>query len=236
MSSYRGKAVTVQTLAHDLNCTYVLEGSVQREDKEVRLTLQLIDARNDTHVWAKDYDRRLVSAMALEREVAAAVASQLSLKFAGDAQTQGVTSDPRAYDLYLKARALEKDALASGSQVGMQQARQLLDQAVAADPQFARAYLERMSLRLQQFLNNFAQPDAVLPPAQADLAAAQRLAPSDPVVAEYAGVMAYATQDYGRALQSFEQAQAAGLADAELAQLERRAVVRHGPLPGSCSH
>jgi TolB-like protein len=216
MSTYRGKPVTVQTLSRELDCNYVLEGSMQREGSEVRLTLQLIDARNDTHVWAQDYDRKLVSAMALEREVAAAVASQLSLKFAGSAQGEALAANPIAYDFYLKARALETDALATESEPGMEQARQLLDQSIAADPQFARAYLERMSLRLQLFLNNSAQPDAMLPPAQADLAAAQRLAPSDPVVTGYAGVMAYALQDYDHALMLFEQAESVGLADPEL--------------------
>jgi TolB-like protein len=216
MSTYRGKPVAVQTLAHDLNCTYVLEGSMQREGNEVRLTLQLIDARNDTHVWARDYDRKLVSAMALEREVAAAVAEQLTLKFAGSAQGPALTSDPQAYDLYLKARALESNSLTAGSESGLEQARQLLDQSIGADPKFVRAYLERMSLRLQLFRSNFSRPDEVLPLARADLASAQRLAPADPVVTEYTGVMAYATQDYERALRLFEQAQSAGVADPEL--------------------
>jgi TolB-like protein/Tfp pilus assembly protein PilF len=216
MSTYRGKPVPVQILARDLNCTYVLEGSVQREGSEVRLTLQMIDARNDTHVWAQDYDRKLVSTMALEREVAAAVAAQLALKFSGSVHGQALASSPAAYDLYLKARATESSALAAGSAAGLEQARQLLDQSIEADPQFARAYLERMSLRLQLFLNDYSQPGEVLPPAQADLAAAQRLAPSDPAVTEYSGVMAYATKDYDHALQLFEQAEAAGLADPEL--------------------
>ncbi len=211
MSTYRGKPVTVQVLARDLNCAYVLEGSVRREGNEVRLILQLIDAHTDSHVWAQDYDRKLVSAMALEREVAAAVSSQLSVKFAGASQEQGLTAKPLAYDLYLKARAAEARALEMGSASGLDEARQLLDQAITADPQFARAYLERMSLRLQLFLNSYSSPDQVLPQAQADLAAAQRLAPADAVVTEFAGVMAYALQDYDHALQLFQSAEAAGL-------------------------
>lgn len=216
MSTYRGKAVAVHTLVHDLNCSYVLEGSVRREGNHVRLTLQLIDARNDRHVWAEDYDGKLVSAMALEREVAVTVTKQLSLRFAGPVEAEGLTSNPEAYDLYLKARTAESSALRAESPDGLKDARRLLDQAIAMDPKFVRAYLERMSLQLQQFLNNYSQAEEVLPQAQADLAAAQRLAPDDPVVTEFAGVMAYATQEYDRALQLFQTAEAAGIADPEL--------------------
>jgi len=216
MSTYRGKLPTVQTLAHDLHCAYVLEGAVRREGSEVRLTLQLIDARNDSHLWAEDYDRKLVSAMALEREVAAAVTSQLSLKFAGTVQGEGLSSNPQAYDLYLKARSAANAALAAGSLSGLQEAEGLLDQAISTDPSFARAYLERMSLRLQLFLQNYVSPEEALPRAQSDLASAQRLAPSDPVVTAFTAAMAYALQDYDHALQLFSSAEAVGLADPEL--------------------
>jgi TolB-like protein len=216
MSTYRGKPVAVETLAHDLKCTYVLEGSVAREGNEVRLTVQLIDARTDSHIWAQDFDRKLVNAMALEREVAAAVTAQLSLKFAGAIAGEGLASNPLAYDLYLKARAAESRALAAGSLAGLEEAAQLLDRAIAADPQFARAYLERMSLRLREFLDNFVPPDKVLAEAHADLAAAQRLAPSDPQTIGFSAVMEYAELDYDRALQTFEAAEAAGLADPQL--------------------
>ena len=59
-----------QTLVQHLHCTYVLEGSVRREGNLVRLTVQLIDARDDRQIWSESYDRTLGNAMALEREVA----------------------------------------------------------------------------------------------------------------------------------------------------------------------
>jgi adenylate cyclase len=216
MSTYRGKPVAVQTLAHDLGCTYVLEGSVMREGNEVRLTLQLIDARTDSHLWAQDFDRKLVNAMALEREVAAAVTAQLSVKFEGAVATEGLSSNPLAYDLYLKARAAESAALAAGSLSGLEEAAGLLDRAIDADPRFARAYLERMALHLQEFLYNYVPPAEVLPGARADLTAAERLAPSDPLTIAFAAVMDYVQLDYDRALRTFEVAEAAGLADPQL--------------------
>jgi TolB-like protein len=231
MSTYRGKPVAVETLAHDLRCTYVLEGSVAREGNEVRLTVQLIDARTDSHIWAQDFDRKLVNAMALEREVAVAVTAQLSVKFAGTIAGQGLASDPLAYDLYLKARAAESQALEAGSLAGLEGAAQLLDRAVAADPQFARAYLERMALRLQEFLGNYVPPDKVLAEARADLTVAQRLAPSDPQTMAFAAVMDYAELDYDRALQTFEAAEAAGLADPQLLNWKQQLLFAMGRYP-----
>lgn len=231
MSTYRGKPVAVETLAHDLRCTYVLEGSVAREGNEVRLTVQLIDARTDSHIWAQDFDRKLVNAMALEREVAAAVTTQLSLKFAGTIAGQGLASNPLAYDLYLKARAAESEALEDQSLAGLEAAAQLLDSAIAADPQFARAYLERMSLRLQEFLYNFVPPEEVLTKAGADLAVAQRLAPSDPQTIAFAAVMDYVQLDYDRALQTFEAAEAAGLADPQLLNWKDKLLFAMGRYP-----
>jgi TolB-like protein len=228
MSVYRGKPVLVPTLARDLNCTYVLEGSVRREGNLVRLTLQLIDARDDRQIWSESYDRTLGNAMALEREVATAVTSRLSLKLSG-VQSHASSVDPAAYDLYLKARAAERAA--AGSVAGIQNATQLLDQAIQADPNFVRAHLERMSWRLRLFLYNYALPDDVLPLAEADLAAAQRLAASDPVVIAYSAVMAYATQDYNRALDLFELAERGGVADPELLDWKRVLLFAMGRYP-----
>ncbi|MEJ0008418.1 MAG: hypothetical protein WDM77_19170 [Steroidobacteraceae bacterium] len=91
--------MTAQTLARELHCNFVLEGSMRREGNEVRLALQLIDARSDSHVWAQDFDRKLVNAMALESEVAAAVASQLSIKLGPAERAQIPGTDPRGVRL-----------------------------------------------------------------------------------------------------------------------------------------
>jgi len=211
MATYKGKAVTMQSLAADLHCHYVLEGSVRREGSQVRLSLQLIDARTDARVWGQDYDRKLVSAMALETEVAAAVASQLSLKFAG---TDTLSStDPLAYDIYLKAKAADAGARTLEDE---RAAIKLLDQAIERDPQFVRAYLARMQFRAALFHNNDVPPNEALPEEHRDLDAAQRLAPTSPTVQAYAAVFAYIERDYVRSLSLFEQAEAQGFADPDL--------------------
>jgi TolB-like protein len=231
MAVYRGKPVQVPTLAQELHCNYVLEGSVRREGNLVRLTLQLIDARDDRQIWSESYDRTLGNAMVLEREVAVAVSSRLALKLSNVAQGHVMSADPAAYDLYLQGKAAERSAFDSGSVAGIQTATQLLDQAIAADPNFVGAHLERMSLRLRLFLRNYALPDEVLPLAQEDLAAAQRLAPSDPVVVAHAAVMAFATLDYDRALRLFESAEHGGVADPDLLDWKRLLLFAMGRYP-----
>jgi TolB-like protein len=231
MATYRGKPVTVQALARDLNCTHVLEGSVRREGDEVRLTVQLIDARNDSHLWAQNYDRKLISAMALESEVATAVAKQLSQRLAPKLAGAGTTADPLAYDLYLKARAAADQAYKVGSKAGLEQAIALLDQAIQRDASFVRAYLQRMVLRTGLFHNNFVNPDEALPAAQRDLETAQRLAPTDPGVTAYAAVLAFTQLDYARALALFESAEAAGVADPEVLDWKNQLLFAMGRYP-----
>jgi TolB-like protein len=216
MDTYKSRPVTVQTLARDLNCNYVLEGSVRREGDDVRLTLLLIDALNDSHVWARDYDRKLVSAMALESEVAAAVAAQLSQRFAGAGEDSSATTDPLAYDLYLKGRTAADNARQASSAQGFLDAGQLFDRALRLAPNFVRAYLQRANLQVERFVFNYASADDTLPEAHRDLATAQHLAPADPAVIATAAVVAYAEKDYERSLALFESAEAGGLADPAL--------------------
>jgi TolB-like protein/DNA-binding winged helix-turn-helix (wHTH) protein len=105
MSAYRNRGLTVRELAKSLNCTHVLEGSVRREGTDVRVTLQLIDARTDEHVWSQSYDRKLVHAITLQAEIAAEVASRLATRLESNRNPPGAwTTDPIAHDLYLKVQ------------------------------------------------------------------------------------------------------------------------------------
>jgi tetratricopeptide (TPR) repeat protein len=216
----------MQSLAADLHCSYVLEGSVRREGNQVRLSLQLIDARSDTRVWGQDYDRKLVSAMALESEVAAAVAAQLSLRFNG---TDSLSSaNPQAYDLYLKAKVANDNAQT------LEQSRaaiRILDEAIKLDPSFVRAYLARMHFRAALFYYNEVSPDDALPEAHRDLATAQGLAPSSPIVHGYAAVLSFMERDYVEAQRLFARAEAEGLADPALLNWEENLLFAMGRYP-----
>jgi len=231
MMIYRTSPKPVTELAKELSCTHVLEGSVRREGDHVRVTLQLIDARSDDHLWSRNYDRKLVSAMTLQSEVASEVASQLSVKLAGNGQAvPPPTTDPIAFDLYLKAR-LARQGLNTGSPIeDISRTEDLLSQAIVRDPAFALAYVERATLRLvfrEKLLDTGRAPardDVVLRQARDDLATARRLIGGHPAVQGGEALLYFNEDGFvpTRALKAYEAAQAAGLNDpAVLAGLAR---------------
>jgi TolB-like protein len=175
----------VQEIARELGATHVLEGSVRREGNAVRLTLQLINARIDQHVWSHDYDRTLKSALTLESDVANEVASQLAVQLAARASSLNPpTRDPQAYDLYLKARLeMMTSVLGPGTPLEvLRKIEQLLSDALVRDPNFARAHAQRAGARGLEFVYNYDTPQHAMPLVQEDLAAAERLTPDDPEV------------------------------------------------------
>jgi TolB-like protein len=204
----------VQQIAHELGATHVLEGSVRREGDTVRLTLQLINARTDEHLWSREYDRTLKSALTLESEVANEVASQLVGQLASSASSfKPMTQDPQAYDLFLRAR-LEADLFRGINTPleALQKIEQLLDDALSRDPDFARAYAQRARTRLLEFVYGYDTPQHAGPLARKDLDAAERLAPDDPeVVFVEATYLDYIDRDPARAVAALEAAGADGL-------------------------
>jgi adenylate cyclase len=118
---------------------HVLEGSVQRSANRVRVSAQLIDARNDTHVWVEKYDRDLADVFAIQSEIAQKIADQLQAKLSPtekSAMNVRPTSDLAAYDLYLRAKELIYDSEVNPSRVRVDlfKAVQFLDETVARDP------------------------------------------------------------------------------------------------------
>jgi TolB-like protein/Tfp pilus assembly protein PilF len=144
---YASRPPNLRIVAEQLGVATVLEGSVQRADGKVRINLQLIDARNDSHLWAQNYDRDLKDVFAVQSDVAEKVADALKAKLlpAESARIANVpTQNPEAYDLYLKARyrfselqtSSSKDPVATGKD-----ATDFYQRAIAADPGFALAYV-----------------------------------------------------------------------------------------------
>jgi TolB-like protein len=130
---------TIPEIAAQLGVDGVIEGSAMREGDQVRVTVQLIDARNDDHLWAQSYDREFSSALALTREISRAVAEQIRLVLSPErerllADTRSV--DPQALDLYLSGmQHLNRITLPDA-----RKAVQLFQASIAADPNFARGY------------------------------------------------------------------------------------------------
>ena len=169
-------------IAQALKVAHVLEGSVQRSANHVRVSAQLIDARNDTHVWAEKYDRDLADVFAIQSEIAEKIADQLQAKLSPkekSAMNERPTSDMVAYDLYLRAKELLYD-----SDVNLPRRRedefkavQLLDQAVARDPAFLFAHCQLAHAHDDIYFYNFDHTETRLALAETSVRTAVRLRP-----------------------------------------------------------
>ena len=119
------------------------EGSVQRAGNKIKVTAQLIDARTDAHQWAEEYVRDLADVFAIQSEIARAIAGQLQAAISPQerAEMEDIpTRDEQAYQLYLRARAVWNDNDIITAEQMRAQALDLLKQATARDPNFARAF------------------------------------------------------------------------------------------------
>ncbi|MFQ5710095.1 MAG: hypothetical protein ACE5HO_21790, partial [bacterium] len=142
---YKNTEKDVRQISKELDAKYVVEGSVRKSGKRVRITAQLIEAREGTHLWANDYDRQLEDIFAVQDDVSQSIAHALEVTFSK--QTEEVVSasypaNVAAYDVYLKARHyIENVYLETKKEADFQHALKLAEQAVALDPEFAMGYL-----------------------------------------------------------------------------------------------
>src|SRR5947199_62663 len=143
---YRGKR-NVRQIGDTLRVSHVLEGSARRTGDRIRLNAQLIDTRTDTHVWAEEYDRNLNDLFAIQAEIAQRVAERLHAKVTASEKAsieERPTQDLVAYDFYVRAVSLIYNAqLPSQSNfVDRSEAVDLLNKAIARDPNFFLAYCQ----------------------------------------------------------------------------------------------
>jgi len=169
-------------IAQALKVAHVLEGSVQRSANRVRVSAQLIDARNDTHVWAEKYDRELADVFAIQSEIAQKIADQLQAKLSPKekaAMAERPTKDLAAYDLYLRAKELLYEGYANPSRERENdfKAVQLLDQAVARDPAFLLAHCQLAYAHDDIYNYNYDHTETRLALAETSVKAAVRLEP-----------------------------------------------------------
>jgi TolB-like protein len=133
--AFKGKEIGVPEIARKLHVAHVLEGSVRRAGKSVRITAQLIKAGTDTHLWSQTYDRKLDDIFAVQDEIAADVVKQLKVTLLG-AAPKARTTDPEAYALYLQAVQLGRPFTAEA----FQQSDALYRKVLAIDPRYAPAW------------------------------------------------------------------------------------------------
>src|SRR5438094_1311045 len=140
-----GTARNLRQIAQELGVANILEGRVQRADNRVRVSAQLLDARRDVHLWAEHYDRPLDDVFAIQSEIAKVIADQLRVRLSPQEKAaieKPPTADLAAFDLYTRAKTSMVQLVFIGAQTknNLLQAIELLNQAVARDPNFLLAY------------------------------------------------------------------------------------------------
>src|SRR5262249_14828196 len=149
----------VRQIGNELRVSHVLEGSVRRAGTHLRLNAQLIDTRTDTHVWAEQYDRDLNDLFAVQTEIAQTIAERLNAKVTSAeklAIEEKPTADLVAFDLYARANNHIWGITGGGGREDTLQVVDLLNQAVALDPSFFKAYclLARAHDELYSFVDH----------------------------------------------------------------------------------
>lgn len=137
--TYKGHAVDVRKVARDLGVRYILEGSVRRSGKRVRVAAQLIEAVTDSHIWAERYDRNVANIFSVQDEITTAVALAIEPAIANAEQQRALRRPPRslgAWEAY--QRGLWHQARFDVSENLV--ARGLFEYAAALDPTFSPAY------------------------------------------------------------------------------------------------
>ncbi|NGP54123.1 hypothetical protein [Thioalkalivibrio sp. XN8] len=139
METIAGDGLEVSEIGRRLGVSHVLEGSVRRSGERVRVTVQLIEAASDQHIWAENFDRTIDDTFTIQSEIALAIAAQLQAsldpKLRASIEARP-TDNPAAYDLYLRAR--EKLRVWRAAE-GFRDAAPLLEQAIERDPDFLAA-------------------------------------------------------------------------------------------------
>ncbi|PYL26020.1 MAG: hypothetical protein DMF37_03345 [Verrucomicrobia bacterium] len=175
-----GVARNLREIGQQLGVANVVEGSVQRSANRVRVNAQLVDARTDRQLWGQTYDRDLADVFAIQSEIAKAIAEQLQAKLSPrdeNAIERPPTGDIAAFDLYTRAKTLLLIGISSAMKANLLQAADLLNQAIARDPSFFRAYCQLAYAHDALYFLGFDHTAARLALAEAAVQAATRLRP-----------------------------------------------------------
>ncbi len=136
--AFKGQNPDLKLVSEKLGVAHVLEGSVRKAGNRLRITAQLINAADGYHLWSNTFDRELDDVFAIQEDIARAVAEALKITLGMNKSTllPGGTRNIEAYDLYLRAQSLGRQANAQG----FQRAIALMREAVELDPRFAMAW------------------------------------------------------------------------------------------------
>ncbi|HEU4333733.1 MAG TPA: tetratricopeptide repeat protein, partial [Candidatus Eisenbacteria bacterium] len=213
---YKGARRPLAEIARELGVDAVVEGAVSRFGGRVRITAQLVDAREDRHVWAQSYERDVTDILSLQSEVARAIAEGIRVQITpGDAAglIRAHRVDPEAYEEYLRGRFHWNRR----TEEGMRKAIEHFGRSIALDPAYPSAYAGLADLYMTMGIFNFMPPGEAFPRARAASRQALELDESSGEgMLALAGVQFHADWDFETALATYRRAieLAPNLADA----------------------
>jgi TolB-like protein len=148
--SFKGQSVDLPTIARKLGVSHVVEGSVRRSGDRVRVTAQLIDVASDTHLWSETYERKIDDVFAIQADIAGHIARALKITLGADDLAsigKPPTVDIESWQQFLQARYKLRNRKTSAD---LDDVLNLVDAAIARDPNFARAHsLRALALLLR---------------------------------------------------------------------------------------
>jgi TolB-like protein/DNA-binding winged helix-turn-helix (wHTH) protein len=180
VARYKDSNLAPKEIGKELNAEYLVQGSVRRSADRVRITVQLIQAQNQTALWSESYDRKLKDVLAVQDSVVQSIASQIHIALTETQKTLLANprqTRPEAYEAYLKGRYYWNKRTAEG----MQKAEHYFQQAIENDPTYAAAYSGLADCNSGLTWHGFKSPADALPKAYA---AARKAVEIDPQSAE----------------------------------------------------
>ena len=222
---FKGKQVTISEIANTLHVAHLLEGSVRKAGRTMRVTAQLIRAKDGVHLWSDTYDRDLEDVFKVQDEIAAAVVKALQLKLLSTApKTESEAHNTDAYSLYLQGQYFARRA----SDVDVERGIATLKQAIALAPDFAPAHAELAGAYVYVHTFGNAAPGS-LDRATAEANEALRLDPSLRQAQDVRSNLAIILWDWAEARRQLDEALAAAPRDPE-------ALFRRGTLARALGH
>jgi TolB-like protein/class 3 adenylate cyclase len=166
--TYKGKAVDLKQIGHELNVRYVLEGSVQRGGARLRVNVQLIDAESGSHLWAERFEKPLADLFDMQDEIVARLAGALNAQLiAAEAGRAEKAPDPDSLDLYFQGMAWLNKSMTADT---LAKSRSFFDRALAADPDNVDALIGSATVEARAAVSLFvADPVAAFAAAEAKL-------------------------------------------------------------------
>jgi len=189
---YRGKEPDVSSVAKELQVDALMSGRLTQRGDDLSISVQLIDSRNDKIIWAEQYERKMSDLLAIQREIAGAIAKQLQVKLAGEnatAVTRRETENNEAYQLYLKGQYQLNKRTEESLTKGVEYFRQATEQ----DPGYALAYSGLADAYNHLGLWAMLPPDESFPRAKA---AAEKALQLDNTLAEAHAAIAFSKFQY----------------------------------------